>query len=286
MAENPRATFLVSAPDQPGLVARLAGFFYARGLNIIDSSTHSDPWAAGGPRFFLRLAVVLDAGNAREELEQSFAALVTTLAGTWSAGYSDRLSRVTILVTREPACLYDLLLRQKMGELACEVPLIIGNRTDLQPVAASFGIPFVEVPMTPQTRAAGEEQMLALIAAHRCDLVVLARYMQILSGEFVARAPVAINIHHGFLPAFQGARPYHQAHERGVKIIGATAHYVTRDLDQGPIIEQDVERVTHQMGPQELARVGRDIERVVLARAVRAHLEHRILLEGRRTMVL
>ena len=286
MPENPRATFLVSAPDQPGLVARLSGFFYARRLNIVDSSTHSDLWAEGGPRFFLRLAVDLDAPNPREELEQAFAALVGELSGTWSAGYSDRLARVAILVTKEPACLYDLLLRQKMGELACEVPIIIGNRADLQPVAASFGIPFAEVPMTPQTRAEGEQRMLELIEEHRCTLVVLARYMQILGAEFVARAPVAINIHHGFLPAFQGARPYHQAHERGVKIIGATAHYVTRDLDQGPIIEQDVERVTHQLGPQELARVGRDIERVVLARAVRAHLERRILVEGRRTMVL
>ena len=286
MAESPRATFLVSAPDQPGLVARLSGFFYARGLNIVDSSTHSDLWAEGGPRFFLRVVVDLDQRNARDELGQAFAALVATLNGTWSAGYNDRLSKVAILVTREPACLYDLLLRQKMGELACEVPLVISNRTDLQAVAESFHIPFVAIPITPETRGAQEQRMLALIEEHRCDLVVLARYMQILGEEFVARAPVAINIHHGFLPAFQGARPYHQAHERGVKIIGATAHYVTRDLDQGPIIEQDVERVTHQMGPQELARVGRDIERVVLARAVRAHLERRILVEGRRTIVL
>ena len=286
MAESPRATFLVSAPDQPGLVARLSGFFYARGLNIVDSSTHSDLWAEGGPRFFLRVVVDLDRRNARDELEQAFAALVATLKGTWSGGYSDRLSKVAILVTQEPACLYDLLLRQKMGELACEVPLVISNRTDLQNVAESFQIPFVALPVTPETRGAQEQRMLALIEEHGCDLIVLARYMQILGAEFVARAPVAINIHHGFLPAFQGARPYHQAHERGVKIIGATAHYVTRDLDQGPIIEQDVERVTHQMGPQELARVGRDIERVVLARAVRAHLERRILVEGRRTIVL
>ena len=286
MATSPRATFLVSAPDQPGLVARLSGFFYARGLNIVDSSTHSDLWADRGPRFSLRAAVDLDERNPRDGLEQEFAALVATLSGTWSVGYSDRLSRVAILVTKEPACLYDLLLRQKMGELPCEVPLVISNRTDLKAVAESFQIPFIALPMTPETRAAQEQRMLALIEEHRCDLVVLARYMQILAAEFVARAPVAINIHHGFLPAFQGARPYHQAHERGVKIIGATAHYVSKDLDQGPIIEQDVERVTHQMGPQELARVGRDIERVVLARAVRAHLERRILVEGRRTIVL
>ena len=298
MAEAAQATFLVAAPDRPGLVARLAGFFYALGLNIVDSSTHSDKWADDGPRFFMRLAVELDklgspqaqeklGGSAtRRALEASFSALAAELSATWSVGFSDALPRVALLVTKEPSCLYDLLLRQAMGELRCSFPLIISNRTDLEPVAESFRIPFFALPVTAETKREQEQQVLALIKKHHCDLLVLARYMQVLSAEFVEAAPVAINIHHGFLPAFQGARPYHQAHERGVKIIGATAHYVTKDLDQGPIIEQDVARVTHQLGPEELVRVGRDVERVVLARAVRAHLERRILVEGRRTIVL
>lgn len=281
MADASRATFLFASPDQPGLVARLAGFFYSLGLNIVDSSTHSD-----GPRFFMRIVVDLGAATTRRSLETGFGELAAKLSGTWSVGYSDVIPKVAILVTKEPACLYDLLLRQKMGELRCEVPIVLSNRSDLEQVAASFRIPFYSLPVTAETKREQERQALALIQRHHCDLVVLARYMQVLSEEFLAQAPIAINIHHGFLPAFQGAKPYHQAHERGVKIIGATAHYVTRDLDQGPIIEQDVARVTHEMGPDELVRVGRDVERVVLARAVRAHLERRILVEGRRTIVL
>jgi formyltetrahydrofolate deformylase len=281
MADVPRATFLFAAPDQPGLVARLAGFFYSLGLNIVDSSTHSD-----GPRSFMRIVVDLGPATTRRSLEAGFGELAATLAGTWSVGYSDVIPKVAILVTKEPSCLYDLLLRQKMGELRCEVPLIVANRSDLESVAESFRIPFYALPVTADTRREQEQQVLGLIKRHHCELVVLARYMQVVSEEFLAEAPIAINIHHGFLPAFQGAKPYHQAHERGVKIIGATAHYVTKDLDQGPIIEQDVARVTHEMGPDELVRVGRDVERVVLARAVRAHLERRILVEGRRTIVL
>ena len=193
---------------------------------------------------------------------------------------------MAILVTREAACLYDLILRQREGELPCEIALVAGNRPALESVAEGFRIPFFVLPVTPETRRDQEGQLLELLRKHHVDLVVLARYMQILTGDFLTQAPPVINIHHGFLPAFQGARPYHQAHQRGVKMIGATAHYVTADLDQGPIIEQDVARVTHEMGPDELARVGRDVERVVLARAVRAHLERRILVEGRRTIVL
>jgi formyltetrahydrofolate deformylase len=298
MASVPQATFLVSAPDQPGLVARLAGFFYELGLNILDSSTHSDLWAQGGPRFFMRLVVDLESlgsaqalarlgGSAtRRALESAFGQLAASLQGRWSVGYSDAIPRVALLVTKEAACLYDLVLRQRNGELRCEFPLILSNRADLEEVADGFRIPFYALPIAPDGRREQEQQMLALIRKHHCELLVLARYMQILSEEFVSQAPLAINIHHGFLPAFQGARPYHQAYDRGVKIIGATAHYVTAELDQGPIIEQDVARVTHELGPDELARVGRDVERVVLARAVRAHLEGRILVEGRRTIVL
>ena len=298
MAETPKATFLFAAPDQPGLVARLSGFFYELGLNIVESSTHSDLFAEGGARFYLRIVLELDqlaspkaqarlgGSVTRRTLESGFGQLADPLGASWSVGYSDAIPKIAILVTRDPACLYDLLLRQRMGELRCEVPLIISNRTDLESVAESFKIPFYSLPVSPENKREQEAQILSLLKKHHIELVVLARYMQIVSEEFLSQAPIAINIHHGFLPAFQGARPYHQAYERGVKIIGATAHYVTGELDQGPIIEQDVARVTHEMGPDELVRVGRDVERVVLARAVRAHLERRILVEGRRTIVL
>jgi formyltetrahydrofolate deformylase len=292
------ATFLVSAPDQPGLVARLSGFFYELGLNILDAGNHTDVHAEGGARFFMRLVVDLAGlgqpeaakrlgGSAgRKALEASFDALAKSLGATWSVGYSDVLPRVAILVTKDPTCLYDLVLRKQSGELACEIPLILSNHSTLEPVAESFKIPFFALPVSKETKAEQELQILEHLRRHHVDLVVLARYMQVLSEGFLEASPVVINIHHGFLPAFQGAKPYHQAHARGVKLIGATAHYATKDLDQGPIIEQDVARVSHSMGPDDLVRVGRDVERVVLARAVRAHLERRVIVEGRRTMVL
>ena len=293
-----RATLLVAAPDRPGLVARLAGFVYSLGLNILDASNHTDPLAEGGPRFFMRIVVDLtglssaqaqtglDGSATRSALEGKFGELATSLGADWSISYSDVLRRVAILVTKEPSCLYDLVLRQRSGELPCDIPLVISNHAELEPAAQGFRIPFFALPVTPESKPAQEAQLLALLKAHQIDLVVLARYMQVLSADFLEKAPPVINIHHGFLPAFQGARPYHQAYARGVKMIGATAHYATSDLDQVPIIEQDVARVTHEAGPEELIRVGRDVERVVLARAVRAHLERRILLAGRRTIVL
>lgn len=281
------ATYLVSSPDAPGLVARLAGFFFERSMNIVDASNHTDPYSEGGSRFFMRLVVDLSkVPSSRQALEAEFGALVTALGGTWSVGYSDVVARVALLVTKDPACLYDLVLRQRQGELPCEIPLIISNHAALEPVAASFRIPFFVLPITPETKPAQERQVLDLLRRHHVDLLVLARYMQVLTEKFLSEAPPVINIHHGFLPAFQGARPYHQAHARGVKMIGATAHYATADLDQGPIIEQDVARVDHAHGPDELTRVGRDVERVVLSRAVRAHLERRVIVEGRRTILL
>jgi formyltetrahydrofolate deformylase len=278
----PRATFLVSAPDQPGLVARLSGFFYQLALNITESSNHSEEG-----RFFMRRVVDLGKETTtRRSIEDSFATLVKELSGQWSVGYDDVKARVAILVTRDPACLYDLVLRQRNGDLPCEIPVIISNHAALESVAESFRIPFFSLPVTADTKPAQERTVLELLKRLHIDLVVLARYMQVLSDDFLQLAPPVINIHHGFLPAFQGAKPYHQAYARGVKMIGATAHYATKDLDQGPIIEQDVERVGHHMTPDELVRVGRDVERVVLARAVRAHLERRVLVEGRRTIVL
>lgn len=293
-----QASFLFAAPDQPGLVARLAGFFYELGLNIMDAGNHTDPLAEGTPRFFMRLVVDLarlaevraterlEGTATRRSLETAFDRLAKGLGGTWSVGYTDVRPRVALLVTKDPNCFYDLVLRQRSGELPCEIPLVISNHPTLEPVADSFRIPFFALPVTADTKGDQEKQVLQLLVRHHVDLVVLARYMQVLSGGFIAEAPPVINIHHGFLPAFQGARPYHQAHARGVKLIGATAHYATADLDQGPIIEQDVARVTHQMGPEEMVRVGRDVERVVLARAVRAHLERRVIVEGRRTILL
>ena len=285
--DGARAIFLVAAPDQPGLVARLAGFFYDLRLNILDASNHSDLHAeSGSPRFFMRLDVDLEKlACTRRVLEESFGELAHALQATWSVRYTDVVQRMAILVTREAACLYDLILRQREGELPCEIALVAGNRPALESVAEGFRIPFFALPVTPETKREQEGQLLELLRRHHVDLVVLARYMQILSAEFLAQAPPAINIHHGFLPAFQGARPYHQAHQRGVKMIGATAHYVTAELDEGPIIEQDIERVTHRDEPETLARIGRDVERVVLARAVKWHLDDRILVDGNRTVV-
>ncbi|HEY2514524.1 MAG TPA: formyltetrahydrofolate deformylase [Polyangiaceae bacterium] len=292
------ATFLFAAPDQPGLVARLAGFFYERHLNIVDASNHTDVHATDGARFYMRIVVDLDGLSApearealggsasRRALEEAFEGCVASLGGRSSVGYSDRIPNVAILVTRESACLYDLILRHRQGELACAIPLVISNHAALESVAEGFRIPFYALPVTAETKPQQERQVLDLLRRHHIDLVVLARYMQVLSEDFLREAPPVINIHHGFLPAFQGARPYHQAHARGVKLIGATAHYATKELDDGPILEQDVARVDHTMGPEELVRVGRDVERMVLSRAVRLHLERRVIVEGKRTVVL
>jgi formyltetrahydrofolate deformylase len=292
------ATFLVAARDQPGLVARLAGFFADLGLNIVDASNHTDAYVEEGPRFYMRLEVdlagltrpaahaILGASVSRSALEAAFGRLAESIGATWSVRYADQVANVAVLVTKEATCLYDLLLRQQTGELRCAIPLIVSNHTVLERVAESFRVPFYVLPVTPETKRAQEDRLLELLRRHHIELVVLARYMQVLTDEFLAAAPPVLNIHHGFLPAFQGARPYHQAHARGVKVIGATAHYATAELDQGPIVEQDVARVDHRMGPDEMARVGRDVERVVLARAVRAHLGHRVIVEGRRTILL
>ena len=291
------ATFLVAAPDQPGLVARLAGFFAGMGLNIVDAANHTDAHSERGARFFMRLVVDLAGlgapgalprlgGSAtRGALESAFGELALGLAATWSVAYADLVPKIAILVTKEPSCLYDLILRERAGELPGQIALVVSNHPTLESVASNFRIPFVALPVSAETKRAQEDQILALVKRHHVDLVVLARYMQVVTDEFLREAPPVINIHHGFLPAFQGGKPYHQAHARGVKLVGATAHYATKELDQGPIIEQDVVRVTHAMGPLEMTRLGRDVERVVLARAVRAHLERRVIVDGHRTIV-
>ncbi|GAC1537782.1 MAG: formyltetrahydrofolate deformylase [Polyangiales bacterium] len=293
------ATILFSAPDRPGLVARLSGFFYEIGLNILSASNFTDVHGERGARFFMRIVVDragLGSPAAHAKLGDSATRatvaaacgerIATPLEGEWSIGYSDHVARVALLVTKDPTCLYDLALRQKQGELPCELALVVSNHAALEPAAKAFRLPFHALPVTADTKREQEARVLDLVRTHDVELIVLARYMQVLSDEFLRDAPPVINIHHGFLPAFQGAKAYHQAHSRGVKLIGATAHYATKDLDEGPIIEQDVERIDHAMGPDELVRVGRDVERVVLARAVRAHLQRRVIVEGRRTFVL
>ena len=298
MTAPTHAVFLVAAPDRPGLVARLAGFFFEAGLNIVDASNHTDAHSDGPARFYMRIVVDLAGlsspaaaarlgGSAtRSALVAGFGELTASLDATFSVRATDDVAKVAVMVTKDPACLYDLVLRERAGELPGAIALVISNHPTLEPVAQGFRIPFYCLPVTPATKADQEAQVLDLCARHHVELVVLARYMQVLTDGFLEKAPPVINIHHGFLPAFQGARPYHQAYARGVKLIGATAHYATKDLDEGPIIEQDVARVTHAMGPDEMTRVGRDVERIVLSRAVRAHLERRVIVEGRRTIVL
>jgi formyltetrahydrofolate deformylase len=268
-------------------------------MNILEASNFTDLHSDRGPRFYMRLLVELDGlsrpsivpklegSSTRSSMEARFAEQIAKpFNGEWSVDYDDHRTRIAIMVTKDPTCLYDLALRQKQGELPCDIALVVSNHATLESAAQAFRVPFYALPVTPQTKPEQEAKVIDLLKRHDVGLVVLARYMQVLSDSFLESAPPVINIHHGFLPAFQGAKPYHQAHSRGVKLIGATAHYATKDLDEGPIIEQDVARITHALGPNDLVRVGRDVERVVLARAVRAHLERRVIVEGRRTFVL
>ena len=281
------ARLLIGCADQPGIVAAVSGFLFEQGANIVSSHQYSsDP--VGG-RFFLRteffLAEVLQSAPARERLREHFAREVAERFGMeWELRFWGQPRRVAILVSRRDHCLVDLLWRWRRGELGAEVVAVLSNHPDLEREVSAMGVPFHHVPVERDRKARAEEQMLELLAG--ADLVVLARYMQILSGDFLERLGVpVINIHHSFLPAFPGAEPYRRAREHGVKLIGATAHYVTAELDGGPIIEQGVERVDHRQSVAELERVGRDIERVVLARAVSLHLEDRVIADGGRTVV-
>jgi formyltetrahydrofolate deformylase len=270
---------LVTCRDRPGIVAGVSGFFFDRAANIVDAEQHST-----GDRFLLRVEATLADGDSTELVRSDFAGVAGGLELDWRLAEPDPDKRVAILVSRYDHCLLDLLWRFEQGELEGRPSLVVSNHTDLAARVQSFGIPFLHIPVTPETKAAAERELLA--ALNGADLVVLARYMQILSGELLTQlAAPAINIHHSFLPAFVGANPYQQAIQRGVKVIGATSHYVTEDLDDGPIVEQDVAHVTHRETVDDLMRIGRDIERVVLARAVRWHLEDRVLVDGRRTVV-
>lgn len=279
----PTATLLISCPDQRGLVAKFANFIYANGGNIIHADQHTD-FKAG--LFLTRIEWQLEGFNLpRELIGPAFNAIALPLDAHWQLHFSDTVPRLAIWVSRQDHCLLDLILRQRSGEFAAEIPLIMSNHPHLEAIATQFGIPYHHIPMKPDMRPEQEAKQLNLLRQHRIDLVILAKYMQILSADFVAQFPQVINIHHSFLPAFPGANPYERAFERGVKIIGATAHYVTEDLDEGPIIEQDVIRVSHRDQTNDLIRKGKDLERIVLARAVRLHLQNRVLVYGNRTVV-
>ncbi|HEV8549674.1 MAG TPA: formyltetrahydrofolate deformylase [Polyangiaceae bacterium] len=278
------ATLLVSCPDRRGIVAALAQLLYGHGANILDSDQHTDAEAG---MFFQRLRFDLsELQTDKLTLERAIAEVAERFGMSYRLMHAKTAKRVAIFVSRYDHCLYDLLLRHRSGELACEIPLVVSNHPDLEFVAREFGVRFVVFPITAETKLEVERREIELLRAERIDLVVLARYMQIVGPELVAAFSGRIlNIHHSFLPAFVGGKPYHQAYRRGVKLIGATAHYATENLDEGPIIEQDVVRASHRDSVEDLARKGRDLEKVVLARAVRSHLEDRVLAYGNKTIV-
>jgi formyltetrahydrofolate deformylase len=268
--------------DRPGIVVAVAGFLSTRGWNIIESTQFGDP---GSGRFFMRVAFAGD-GRVEAVFRRDFDEIAEPFGISWDVYDATRKKRVLIMVSKFDHCLNDLLYRARVGALQIEVPAIVSNHERARSLAETYEVPFHVLPVTPETKRTQEKRLLDLIGTQRVDLVVLARYMQVLSDDFCgALAGRAINIHHSFLPSFKGAKPYHQAFARGVKLIGATAHYVTADLDEGPIIEQDVVRIDHSATPDELVALGRDTEALVLARAVKLHTEHRVLLDGRKTVV-
>lgn len=281
--QSPTATLLISCPDQKGLVAKFANFIYSNGGNIIYADQHTD---ASAGLFLTRLEWELtDFNLPRDIIAPAFAAIGQPLQANWQLHFSDQVPRIAVWVSRQDHCLFDLIWRQRAREFQAEIPLILSNHSSLQTIADQFDIDYYHIPITPETKPEQEAKQLELLKQYNIDLVVLAKYMQVLSSDFITQFPRIINIHHSFLPAFPGANPYHRACDRGVKIIGATAHYVTQDLDEGPIIEQDVVRVSHRDQVEDLIRKGKDLERVVLARAVRLHLQHRVLVYGNRTVV-
>ncbi|QQP91037.1 formyltetrahydrofolate deformylase [Skermanella sp. TT6] len=279
-----RYILTISCPDTVGIVAAVSGFLAERGCNIIDSAQFGDRTS---DLFFLRIFLAApEAGPDREGLAAQFAEVARRFGMTWHLHDAERPQRLLILVSKFGHCLNDLLYRYRVGGLNVEIPAIVSNHRDFYQLAAWHNVPFHYLPVKPDNKAEQEARLWEIIEQERIDLVVLARYMQVLSPELCERlAGRAINIHHSFLPSFKGAKPYHQAFARGVKLIGATAHYVTSNLDEGPIIEQEVERVDHTRTPDDLVEVGRDVESVVLARAVKYHIEHRVLLNGSKTVV-
>ena len=273
----------LGCPDRPGIVYRVSEFLFSQGANIVDSAQFDDK---PSDRFFMRVQFECEPARTLAEIEAGFAPLAAQLAMDWRMVDTRMRTRTLILVSQHGHCLNDLLYRWQTGALPIDIAAIVSNHRDFYRLAASHDIPFHHIPVTRDTKAVAERNLIELLDEHRVDLVVLARYMQILSPELCGLLHGrAINIHHSFLPSFKGARPYYQAFDRGVKLIGATAHYVTTDLDEGPIIEQDIARVDHRMDPDALAVAGRDVESMVLARAVTWHAQHRVLLNGAKTIV-
>ena len=282
--ETPTLIALLHGPDQPGLVARVSGWIFARGGNILHADQHRDREAG---IFFQRIEwVPTGAAGVAEREAADFLAFAASLGMQVKVILSSRRARIAVFVSKADHCFHDLILRWKAGDFSGDIVAIVGNHTDLAEAARGYGVPFHAIPVTADTKPQAEARQLALLNEVGADLVVLARYMQVLSADLLEKIgrPV-INSHHSFLPAFAGGKPYHQAHARGVKLIGATAHYATRDLDEGPIIHQDVAQVTHRHGVEDLVRKGRDLEKTVLAQAVRWHLEGRVLVYGNKTVV-
>jgi formyltetrahydrofolate deformylase len=284
MSESTTAVLLLSCPDQKGIVAAVSDFLYRHDGNIIHADQHTDFEESV---FLQRVEWELEGfGVPRDSIAGAFRPIAERFGMAWSLSFSDDVPRVAILASKLPHCLYDLLARWRMGEFRAEIPIIVSNHTDLAPIAEQFDVPFHHLPIDPSAKEAQEAALLRACEESGVDMLVLARYMQVLGEAVIERYPWRIiNIHHSFLPAFAGARPYHQAHERGVKIIGATAHYVTRELDEGPIIAQDVAQVSHRDSVADLVRKGRDLEKTVLARAVDLHLRRRALVYGNKTVV-
>lgn len=280
---SPDFILTLSCADRIGIVHAVSGFLVERGCNIIDSAQFGE---RSTETFFMRVSFAGDSSISAEDLRSGFSGIAQTFGMSWQIYDCKVKPRLLLMVSRFGHCLNDLLFRYGTGALNVEIPAIVSNHRDFYRMAASYDIPFHHLPVTPSTKAAQEAKLLEIVAQERIELVVLARYMQVLSNDLCRSLEGrAINIHHSFLPSFKGAKPYHQAHARGVKLIGATAHYVTADLDEGPIIEQDVARADHSLEPDDLVAVGRDVEAVVLARAVQSHVERRVLLNRNRTVV-
>lgn len=281
--QKPDRILTLSCEDRPGIVHAVSGVLYRHGCNILESAQFSDPRDG---RFFMRVAFAASDRFEDHAFQREFDGIAGTFKMSWEAVDTTRPTRVLLMVSRFGHCLNDLLFRQATGNLDIEIPAIVSNHRDFEPLAKNYDIPFHYLPVSPETKAEQEARLLDIVAETDASLVVLARYMQVLSNDLCrALDGRAINIHHSFLPSFKGAKPYHQAYDRGVKLIGATAHYVTPDLDEGPIIDQDVGRADHSLAPDDLVSVGRDIEAVVLARALRLHVERRVMRAGRRTVV-
>ncbi|UQX02347.1 formyltetrahydrofolate deformylase [Streptomyces sp. RerS4] len=281
--QQPQYVLTVSCPDKQGIVHAVSSYLFMTGCNIVDSQQFGDRETG---LFFMRVHFEAEPAVTLEKLRASFAAIGDSFRMDWQIHRSDERMRIILMVSKFGHCLNDLLFRSSIGALPVEIAAVVSNHTDFAELVASYDIPFEHIPVTKDTKAEAERRLLELVREQNVELVVLARYMQVLSDTLCKElSGRIINIHHSFLPSFKGAKPYHQAHARGVKLIGATAHYVTADLDEGPIIEQEVERVGHEVTPDQLVAIGRDVECQALARAVKWHSEHRVLLNGARTVV-